>query len=401
MRHTALYIIFLLFAGQSLHAQMNINTCDSLIKAKQYLSAFQYLQSIDEENNNPDVVLKKTELTLDYNVKTIRNHLFAFVDLRKGENLDDLRERLKSDNFHYYEFKIDSVLQKLIKEYPDDYRLVKALGDLYYNTYLNPGDNWFIPAKQLLEKFYTNYMNAYEHGDYDAESLYAMAFYNSVFGNYDAADEWYRKSLDLDAKNALVVYGYGVNCLLNKKVAEGIRPMLVAYGLFEDSLKKGDAARILGIMYYKSGMKEKALEMFNAADKFSPAYHPNQMFLLRSQLQLGEDRAALALAKTIFDQGPHEPGVPDELLEMFRNENKGELLEGLFKDLLKEYKKDPEANGNIRFHYGKLLYLEGHPKKAVKMFKKSRLQFRKTLPADHHVFKMLDDMIEKIEEQKK
>ncbi len=154
-------------------------------------------------------------------------------------------------------------------------------------------------------------------------------------------------------------------------------------------------------MYYKSGMKEKALEMFDSADKLSPAYHPNQMFLLRSQLQLGEDRAALALAKTIFDQAPVEPGVPDELLEMFRSEQKGKLLEVLFKTLLKDYRHDPEANGNIRFHYGKLLYLEGYHKKSVKMFKRSRSQFRKTLPPDHHVFKMLDDMIEKIEAQEK
>jgi hypothetical protein len=64
--------------------------------------------------------------------------------------------------------------------------------------------------------------------------------------------------------------------------------------------------------------------------------------------------------------------------------------------LLEEYKYNPEANGNIRFHYGKLLYLEGHHRKAVRMFKKAREYFSEALPPDHHVFKMLDDMIAEI-----
>jgi hypothetical protein len=84
---------------------------------------------------------------------------------------------------------------------------------------------------------------------------------------------------------------------------------------------------------------------------------------------------------------------------MFRSEGEGELLATLFSNLLQQYRHNPEANGNIRFHYGKLLYLEGYHKKAVKMFRKSKKQFQKTLPRDHHVFKMLDDMIEKINEQ--
>ena len=390
-------IVILFFSSFTFWAQDNTSVCDSLQNEKQYLSAFECYEKADPENSDPDVVLKKTQLALNYNVRTIRNHLFSFVDLREGEGLENLKKILKNDNFTFFEFKPDSVLLKLISIHPADYRLVKALGDFYYNTYRDMGDRWFVPAKQLLEKFYLNYMNAYEHGVFDAESLYALAFYNSVFGDYDAADEWYRKSMELDAKNALTVYGYGVNCLLNKKAADGIRPMLVAYELFEDSLKKGDAARLPGIMYYKSGMKEKALKMFDSADKLSPSYHPNQMFLLRSQLQLNENNAALALSKMIFDQAPHDPDVPDELLEMFRIEGKGKLLEEVFRSLLKQYRHNPEANGNIRFHYGKLLYLEGYHKKAVKMFKRSRSQFRKTLPPDHHVFKMLDDMIEKIE----
>ncbi len=395
-KHSIFILIFILLGWQGVLAQHKISVCDSLIHEKQYLSAFDYLQRVDAENENPDIVLKKLDLALNYSVKTIRNHLFAFVDLREGEELDELKIRLRDENFPFFEFKPDSVLLQLIQKYPDDYRLVKALGDFYYNTYLNMGDRWFIPAKQLLENFHSYYIDAYEHEVYDSESLYSLAFYNSVFGNYHAADGWYLKSLELDSKNALAVYGYGVNCLLNKKASDGIRPMLVAYDLFEDSLKKGDAARLLGIMYYKSGMKSKALEMFSDADILSPAYHPNQMFLLRSQLQLGEDKAALALSKTIFDQAPVDPDVPDELLEMFRKEEKGELLETIFKSLLKEYKHNHEANGNLRFHYGKLLYLEGDSKKAVRMFRKSRSQFSKVLPPDHHVFKMLDDMIEKI-----
>ncbi len=396
MRYITLYTILLLLSGHILFAQSGVESCDSLVAKKQYLSAFDCLHGADSENENVDIVLKKVELALNHNVKTIRNHMFAFVDLREGEELDELKETLKDENFPFFAFKPDSVLLKLIPIYPNDYRLVKALGDFYYNTYKSMGDRWFIPARELLEKFNSYYSTAYENDIYDARSLYALAFYNSIFEDYDQAQKWYEKSLRLEPDDALTAYGAGANSLLNKNPEEGIKQMKHAYELFSDSLKKGDAARILGIMYYKTNSKEDALEMFKKADSLSPQYHPNQMFLLRSQLQMGKEEPALELAKVIFDQAPVDPDVPDELLEMFRREGEGELLETIFKSLLKEYKHNHEANGNLRFHYGKLLYLEGDSKKAVKMFKKSRSQFSKALPPEHHVFKMLDDMIEKI-----
>ena len=396
-QHIFLVILFLF--SSLLYAQKDIRRCDSLVSEKQYLSAFECFEKADPENIDPDVVLKKADLTQKYNVKTIRNHLFAFVDPRNGEELEILKKALKNDSFRFFEFKIDTVLQKLIKDYPEDYRLVKALGDFYYNTYRDMGDNWFISAKQLLNRFYDLYLEAYNHGGYDAGSLYAIAFYHSVFEDYGEAAEWYERSLDLKSGDPLTAYSMGVNYLLARKPEKGIAPMKTAYELYSDSLKKGDAARILGIMYYKTDRKEEALEMFGKADALSPAYHPNQMFLLRSQLQMGQDKPALELARVIFDQAPVDPDVPDELLDMFRSEGEGQLLATLFRSLLQQYRNNHEANGNIRFHYGKLLYLEGEKKKAVKMFRKSKKQFSKTLPPDHHVFKMLDDMIVKIKEQ--
>ncbi len=153
MRYITLYTILLLLSGHILFAQSGVESCDSLVAKKQYLSAFDCLHGADSENENVDIVLKKVELALNHNVKTIRNHMFAFVDLREGEELDELKETLKDENFPFFAFKPDSVLLKLIPIHPNDYRLVKALGDFYYNTYKSMGDRWFIPARELLEKF--------------------------------------------------------------------------------------------------------------------------------------------------------------------------------------------------------------------------------------------------------
>ena len=391
------YFIIFIFYSFSLTAQKNIQSCDSLQAERQYLSAFECLQNIDPDNSDPETVLKKTNLALEYNVRSIQNHLFEFVDMPDDKDLNDFKNSTNQTGAYFFEFKIDTVLLKLIEKDSSDYRLVKALGDFYYNTFQTIGDNWFLPARTLLEKFNESYHLAWQNGIYDANSLYAMAFYYSVFEDYGNASYWYERSLELEPDDPLVAYGLAVNNLLNKQPEKGIEPMEHAYHLFKDSLKKGDAARILGIMYYQTNHKELALKMFLKADSLSPFYHPNQMFLLRSQLQMGQQEPAIALAKIIFAQAPVDPDVPDELLEMFRTEGEGKLLETLFRSLLKEYKHNPEANGNLRFHYGKLLFLEGNPRRSVRMFKKSRSQFRKVLPPGHHVFKMLNDMIERIE----
>jgi hypothetical protein len=85
------YIVFVfsLFFSFTLFAQGDPVRCDSLREQGKYLSAFECLQDMDPDNRVPDIVLKKVDLALNYNVKTIRNHLFAFVDLRDGENLEE------------------------------------------------------------------------------------------------------------------------------------------------------------------------------------------------------------------------------------------------------------------------------------------------------------------------
>jgi tetratricopeptide (TPR) repeat protein len=354
------------------------------------------LQQIDAANKNPDAVMAKFNLAMNYHVHTIRYHLFAFADLREGENVDDLKKSASTLQQPHFEVKIDSVLMSLIRHYPEDGRLYKALGDYYYAVYKSYGDQWFISARQLLEESYLHLLKAYGLNCTDAQSLYVLGYYNSLFESYHEAEMWYLRSLQLNPHAPLVYYNLGVNYLLNKQAEKGIQPMEEAFKLFNDSLKKSDAARVLGIMYYKSKNKEQALVCFELADAFSPAYHPTQMFLLRSRLQMNQVEQALKLAKIIFDQAPFDPDVPDELLEMFRMEGKGDLLANLFENLMKEYRGQHEAIGNVRFHYGKLLYLEGEPAKSLRMFKKSYNSFKKVLPANHHVFDMLEEMMIRI-----
>jgi hypothetical protein len=96
-----------------------LKEADSLILLGKFNSAFIVLRDADPSNNNPSIALKKSRIALDYFVSAIMHHMFAFIDLKPGENISDYRG--KAGSYSMYELEIDSIMTKLIKTYPKNW----------------------------------------------------------------------------------------------------------------------------------------------------------------------------------------------------------------------------------------------------------------------------------------
>ena len=289
-------------------------------------------------------------------------------------------------------FNVDSLFQGYLSAHQNDYWAHKLYGDFLFRIFemnrFSRKDDYFDVARRMNH----HYSLAWQNGVYDAHSLYGLGYYSSLQERYSEAAQWYLKSLDLDSTNALVNYSLGVSYLLGKNSLAAQPYALAAVSMYVDSLPRSDAARIAGITLYENGRFEEAYRYFALADSLSPGYLLNQTFLLRSLLQQSKDAETVLMANHIFMASPHNPDVADRIYELFRIHRQKELYLAHIHEMVDLHEGDDEALGNLKFHLGKILYISGQKRKALRVFKQAKAHFKKVLPPNHQVFEALEDM---------
>ena len=88
MRLTVTAILILSF-GFVFSQESELKESKKLIEKKQYNSAYLILNELDPENQNPDVVIEKTTILLDYFVTSLMHQMFALKDLEEHEEISD------------------------------------------------------------------------------------------------------------------------------------------------------------------------------------------------------------------------------------------------------------------------------------------------------------------------
>ncbi len=386
-----LLTILLLFVFFSAQSQVWKKQLDSLVDKEQYLSAYELLEN-NSQADSLEVILNKSMLALNHYASSQYHRNFGFINLRLGENLDEIRKRNDFVMPNYY-LPIDTLLLDQLIIHPKDYRIHLQLAKYYNAVFLQYGDRWGRKSEWLLDQSQYYFTEAYKNGVVDYYSLYAMGYYNTLTENYHEARYWYGKSLQMK-EEALTHYNLAVSCLFDGMFSEGVQSAVRAYELYTDSLKKGDAARITGILYSKLEEKEEALSYFEKANELSPNYKPNLLYLLKSYLSCSRDNDARQLAFEVLIQNIYSPDIFQELLDMFEQEDHLKNLQVVFNDVLDETATDYEAKGNVLFHFAKLEYELGHKNRAKRYLKDSKKQFFKVFDSGHQVFQAIDQMLE-------
>jgi len=381
-------IISLLFGIQAL--LVGQQTLDSLMANQQYLSAYEYL--LKQQEQDAELMLKKVDLALNYHLQSYYHKAFAFVNLREGESLENLKNRLVNEPTPFA-FNVDSALLNMELNYPDNFKVKKALGDFYNRVYYDFGDRWGEKSEVLLEKSNSYYLAAFENGVYDYHSLYALGYYQSLFENYFSAQNWFKKSLLEKPDEALTNYSLAVTYLFDGLPRQGVSFAKQAYELYADSLSKADAARITGILYLKSEQLHEARYFFEQADKLHANYRPNQLYYLKTLVLLNDDNTAVEVAGKVLSASLYSPELPEELNSLFLSENKAGLLRQVYDQVLVHHEHNKEACGNINFHYGKLLYKVGKVRGAKRKIKQARKDFEVVFDKNHQVFEAIDQTL--------
>lgn len=387
-----LLTLVLLIWDVNCHAQLVDETeFRNLLGSKKYNSAFQLLNKADPKNEDPDIVLKKVDLALNYFAQSISHQMFAFKDLEEGESLSDVRTG--QGEYSIYPFAINTILDSLISIYPNNGKLHKALGNFYYEVHLKYGQNWLESNEVVLKKMNDHCLNAIELKSADYLTHYCVGYYHTLIDQYHQAIDCYLNSIKADSTFPTSYYNLAICYLYDNRAQEGISYVKKSIELYHDVNYKSDAARVTATLYKEVKDYPNAELYYLLSDSILPENYYTLNQLLEVQLLQGKMKHATKSAEQFFSLDPTNPKICSDLLEIYTIAEKENDLISFLNKMAKQNEENFEVAGNVYFHLGAYYFRREKEEEAKKYFKLARTNFEKVFEPDHAVFKQIDGVL--------
>lgn len=388
MKH-ALLIIALLIASKSFSQTIDetLKKSNDLIAAKQYDKAFNLLQKADPDNNNGDIVLAKENILLGYFVTSIMHITFALKDLQPNESVDDYRG--KEGNYRMYIFPADSILLRLIKTQPDNYKLYLGLGNYYYEVFLHYNANWEQSADALFKLIEENYTKAISLHAGDYMTYYELGYIEELQKKYQGAINYFLKSIELDSKYANSYYNLGLAYLYTDDRANALKYALKSIDLYANRDYKGDAARMTGEIYGELNDTKNEIYYYELSDKIDPGNYNTLKSLLTAYVSAKSDKEKGSL-DTFYSLAPGNPTIYNDLSGIYASQP-GVLID-FYESKLPLYTNDKKVYGGLNFYLAQL-YVTVNKQKAKDCLLKARAAFSTVFEKDNEVFKAIDTLM--------
>ncbi|MBC8084809.1 MAG: tetratricopeptide repeat protein [Hymenobacter sp.] len=173
-----------------------------LMLGRKYESAFKLLNGFDPRHRRPGIVLRQTELALTYYLRSREYEAFGFRDLGPLERLDSLRVRYTRAAIPY-PFAVETVLKTLLKRYPTNYKLNRALADYYYQVQQCECAEADKSPSTLLALIARHYTIVHAHGLGDYRSYYALGYARMSQGRFAESVPLFKRAIALRPNYAL------------------------------------------------------------------------------------------------------------------------------------------------------------------------------------------------------
>lgn len=371
-----------------------IKEANDLIANKKYESAFNLLSKFDPKNDNPNIVLLKEDILLNYFVTSIMHQLFALKDLETNEDIMDYRGGEGSYNMRM--FPVDSVLNRLIKIYPDNCKLYKGLGDFYYDAYLRYGGKWLKDDEQLFTLMQNNFKKTISGNCADYMSHYVLGYTNVIHKKYKESIPYFLSSIEMNSNYATSYYNLAYAYLFTDDRENALTYAKNALDLYNDKAYKSDAARMIGQIYSELDNENSALSYYGMADKIDPNNYYNLKPILYLCVKTNNQRAN-ETRRRFFNLAPQNPTIYDDLEEVYSLNNKESDLIAFYKSQFTIFKDNENVLGNLNFYLGRI-YIGIDKKVAKEYFTNAKAIFKKVFEKDHAVFKAIDVGLEQCKE---
>jgi len=391
MKYTLLLILLYAVSFQSV-AQSSTETLTQsaqLVKDKKYESAYGLLDKADPKNDNADILLAKEDILLGDFVTSIMHQMFALKNLQPNEDIMDYRG--KEGNYSMHVFRGDSLLKRLIKSQPGNYKLYKGLGNYYYEAYLHYNDNWLENAENLFKLIDENYQKVIELNGADYMVFYELGYIDLVQKKYPEAIAHFSKSVSLDSTYANSSYNLAYAYLFQNDRTNALKYAIGSIKLYGDKAYKGDAARMTGEIYEELKDLPNEITYYELSDQIDAGKYDTLLPLLRAYVAAKNSKEDATLNR-FYLLAPDNPTIYNDLGTIYSGNNA--KLIGFYEQKLPEYKNNDKAYGSLCFYLGRL-YVGTDNIKAKDNLTKAKTSLAKVLDKNNGVFNAIDELMKK------
>lgn len=181
------------------------------------------------------------------------------------------------------------------------------------------------------------------------------------------------------------------SCKLNFDNYAVINQQLAEITKTDDKAKQADIYYQIGIWYQEMDDFDNALLNFKKSIDCFPTHYSHLKGIIGKSLSLDFIHESSYYATKLFEIEPSNPTVPQDLIEIYLNNSRSDLLIELFKELI-DKNTNTEILGNLNFHLGLLYFNIDNEAEGAVYIDKSKKHFKKVLPKDHHVFKSIEEL---------
>lgn len=394
-----MFLLLFVFCYGALTAQNPaIDQANKLIANKRYASAYEVLRGSDPNDQIPEIAIAKSNLLLNFYVKTDRFQAFGLKDIAPNQYLQDFRDN--NANVKMLKYKPDSVLNKLIKQYPTDYKLNYALGNFYYEVHLiHSDDSWIVPDSVVVKNIQDNYLKAYNNGEFDYWSMFGLGYTYLLDEEFDKCIPFLEKSVELNPEYPLSYYNLAFAYLEKNEPQKALRLAQKSFELQEIPEFKAETAILIGTIYQKMKDNNKALEYLLMANKMLPNdYH---VLLPLMELEMAMNKVDYVKhTNELYLLDPSNPIIYQDLMKIYSENEKDKDFVKFLDDKRNLYRASVPVSANIHFYMAIAQYEIDEWVASKINFEKARSLFRSLYKPDHNVFKVIDSYTEAIKKKK-
>lgn len=375
-------IILLFCAALALAQSGPISHSGELIAQKRYKSAYQVLDSADTVNQNPEIVIAKTDLLLNYNIGVNNHRVFALNDSAPSQSVIQNRPI-------YVNFPADSILNELIGKYPTNYTLHKSLGDYYLNVQLTDEEGWIMSDSALVIAIKDNYLLAYQHNVSDYKSLNGLGYTAMLEEDFETAIAYLEQSVKLNKNYPVALSNLTDAYFATGKFDNALLMAQEAFGLYTENTDKAEAARKIAEIYIEKKQNDKALLYYLKADEILPNDYLTLVPVLKLEMELNNPDYANR-TNQIITLAPDNPVVYQDVYKVYSENEKEKEFVAFLESQKVYYRSNVRAQAHIHFYMAVAQYEQDDWVDAKINFEKARNLFRSFFKSNHSVFNVID-----------
>ena len=355
--------------------------------SKKYEAAYEVLDKSDPKDQRPDLFLQKEKLLLDYYLISLNFQGFGLKDLAPGETVEKLRGKEGKYSMHLLD--IPQKLAQLSKQFPQDYRLRKGLGDYYYRALLCHCGEQDKTEEKLLNLVIENYGQAHAHQLGDFMSYYAVGYAYLVQKQAQASVALFEKSIALNPQYPDAPYNLAYALWQLKKPVEATPYAQASFRLYTDPAMKADAARMLGELYQQQQQPAEARKAWLQSLELQPKSYAT----LRNLLEISVTSHALEAASwaaRLYQLNPADDQMFIDITDIYQAQNQWVDAEAFFSSQLPKVPAEPTAQGLLHMYVAILNMQLKRPKLARPHFLVAQTQLEKVVKLDNPMFQMIN-----------